>query len=368
MRRRSGFTLIELLVVIAIIAILIGLLLPAVQKVREAAGRTSSANNLKQISLSVHNYNDAYQGKLPPLTDLGTGAPEGKGLSSLFFQILPYIEQDNVYRVYQKTAANGTTYQNTSTGTPGAASNIIKTYVSPADSTASDGTTVNVTPVTAGFTLPAGFTMNQGTYATTSYAANAFVFQSNTGGLPRTFVDGTSNTIMFSEKYQVCAIQTANNSVASGSSVYNLWGYGAYAPSGTSGNVGVPAAFYLLAPSSASASATNMIAPKTPLANAAGPAPSFTTGSLVWIVNGVQGGTTANSAPLGANNTTIAPFQVSPRGPIPCDSRVPQTPHTGGLLAAMGDGSVRTVSPGISEWTFSAACTPAGNETLGPDW
>src|SRR5437867_7437781 len=141
MRRRQGFTLIELLVVIAIIAVLIGLLLPAVQKVREAAARAKSQNNLKQIALAVHNYNDAYQGKLPALTDLGTGAPNMLGLNSIFFNILPYVEQDNVYRVFTKgtTAALNATYFRATTG---AARTIIPTYISPADSTASNGTTM----------------------------------------------------------------------------------------------------------------------------------------------------------------------------------------------------------------------------------
>src|SRR5438045_1745961 len=203
MRRRSGFTLIELLGVIAIIAIRIGLLLPAVQKVREAAARTRSQNNLKQIALATHNFNDAYQGKLPALTDVGNGAPTGYGLQSLFFNILPYIEQDNVYKVFQKTT---TTYENTSTALPGAASNIIKTYLSPSDSTATDGTTGSFTPqgvlqATSGRLVSPP---SSAVYATTSYAANGLVFKSNTAGLPRTFVDGTSNTVMFSERYQVC--------------------------------------------------------------------------------------------------------------------------------------------------------------------
>ena len=66
--------------------------------------------------------------------------------------------------------------------------------------------------------------------------------------------------------------------------------------------------------------------------------------------------------------TPYKPFQVSPRGCIPCDPRVAQTPHTGGMLAGLGDGSVRSINPNISEWTYWAAVDPAGQETLYSDW
>jgi prepilin-type N-terminal cleavage/methylation domain-containing protein len=191
---RPGFTLIELLVVIAIIAVLVGLLLPAVQKVREAAARMQCSNNLKQMGLATHNYHDTYR-VLPPFSSWVWNNPGSNHETGIFYSLLPFLEQQNLANLSKTQSNQGYSF-------PGAdwtdycvaiGQNFVKTYMCP-----SDGTNPSH--------LDAGSIDNYGPlFATGSYSANVMVFDPNPArSLTTAMQNGTSNVIIFGHRLEFC--------------------------------------------------------------------------------------------------------------------------------------------------------------------
>jgi len=387
-RSRSAFTLIELLVVIAIIAILIGLLLPAVQKVREAAARTQCTNNLKQLGLAVHNYASTYNNALPALSSDVAKPKFGSYNGNIFVTLLPFVEQQvlqqNALALTPQATWSSPIPPSTSTtlvaANPPLQTQPIKIFVCPADATVLNGLSSNQTQTNAAAT-PQIFP-----WAASSYAANYQLFgivsnmptdgvtvtaglnnsagpAFNIGNIP----DGSSNTVMFGEQFAACT-NTAGN----------LWAYpgiGNYAST-----------TYAPTPQGSTTS---------PITNTPGTA----TGRFwapVFANANLQFGFTAGGADSGsifqnnvnAGGAMVPPAQITPaiyNSPAnasqywdappqnaavqsTCDKSRLQSFHTGAVVVALGDGSVRTVSTGVTQTTWYSAINPADGVPLGADW
>jgi prepilin-type N-terminal cleavage/methylation domain-containing protein len=310
---RRGFTLIELIVVIAIIAVLIGLLLPAVQKVREAAARIACSNNLKQIGLAAHNYHDRNR-HFPP--GIGYTPLAANGVwAQHFFHLLPYLEQGNLYDNALGPVAlptgpitiycpiNKNVY-----------SQPVPVFLCPSDPNVGSGGVVTVKGKDGGLV----------SWGASCYASNSQVFSPIPGDPQgRTRIaqirDGTSNTIFYAEKYALCS--STSMSLDGGS----LWAYCALR------NLDLP---------------PPMEPPGKPF-NAA------------FAIAGYFG-----------KPNTIGPkskFQVQPILGN-CDPTRAATAHASGMQVGLGDGSARSLAPSISGDTWWAAVTPWGGEVLGSDW
>jgi len=201
-RRSRGFTLIELLVVIAIIAILIGLLLPAVQKVREAAARAKCSNNLRQISLGTVHMADTYNGLLPPSIGLFPNYMQCSRMNSdggNFFHILPFIEQGPLQKASlipdDPTNQNTDIERNCHLAEYSQWANIVRTSKVPT------------------YICPSDYTQDPSRTARASYSTNGQIFRtgyqaigwgSHNARYPASITDGTSNTIFFPDKLSLC--------------------------------------------------------------------------------------------------------------------------------------------------------------------
>jgi prepilin-type N-terminal cleavage/methylation domain-containing protein len=345
MKPWRGFTLIELLVVIAIIAILIGLLVPAVQKVREAAARAQSQNNLKQQVLASHNYADQHNGTLPPTygssvsNDPNWGAAYNPShFGTQYYWLLPYIEQDNVYKSLEiNHDANGPVGANSWNS-----SEIIKTYQAPGDPSLP----------ASGATWCCGRDGKGRGRGAASYAANYHVFRGGWGEdwqvagvtrFPSNITDGSSNTVFFAERYAICG-DPLYRGAAERRYVEHIWGEdGQGAGPRFLGYHG--------------------------LDTGDGPlyAPSFFASEGLSTQQLIDWDKIVNYPWAYLPVPQVRP-PVKPANGDQCLPQRVQGFSAGGIQVGMGDGSVRSVNSGISQATWGRAVDPTDGAPLGSDW
>lgn len=331
--RRLGFTLIELLVVIAIIAVLVGLLVPAVQKVREAANRMSCSNNLKQLGLALHGYMDTHNG----LPANGNYVWNGSGITttnawSAIARILPFIEQENLFK--------GIDFQTSYSLQPGISSKRVATFMCPSE-TQDKG--YGTDPVYGNKYWPTNYVVNSGTWGVLTRKSSGMstgdgAFSPNRSFRPGDFTDGMSNTL-------ACSEAKAHNSRLSGATNSATYPAGLPVPQST-------------------AQATNLpLAPHNPAQVT----------HVEWVDGKVHetGFTTVftpnTKVPWNASGTILDVDIILATESSPGDTYAAITArsyHPTGVNGLMMDGSVRLVSNAISLANWRAMGTRAGGEIL----
>jgi prepilin-type N-terminal cleavage/methylation domain-containing protein/prepilin-type processing-associated H-X9-DG protein len=327
-RRRRAFTLIELLVVIAIIAVLIGLLLPAVQKVREAAARSKCMNNLKQMGLAVHNFENA-NGNLPPGGTYPVGGTSADSYS-VHARILPYIEQAGLYQLVDLTAS--AISQPTVTGQR------IAIYVCPSEQNDVPRTSTPPRyPMTYGANVGSWFVWDPNTGTGGAGAFPMVAVTLNKGNKISDFPDGTSNTVGFAEVK------------AYGS---YLLGTGAQGPNTPPPNS--PADILALGGKFSSNSHTGWTEGQTFQTGLTFVFPPNTAVSYVNPADGLTYDVDFVSNRDGSSGTKLSYAAMLAR-----------SYHAGGVNALFMDGSVRFVSSTIDQTTWRALGTRNGGEVVG---
>ncbi len=326
---RKAFTLLELLVVIAIIAILIGLLLPAVQKVREAAARVKCQNNLKQIGLAIHNYESAY-GTLPPAGLLPVGGPNNTWSATA--RLLPMIEQDNIDRQINFDMPYSTQ--------PNVSSLRIPIYVCPVEQ--NDVGKFNSSGVQVHW--PINYAANLGSWMVWNPASGLGGDGAFTPTRPTrmsSFTDGLSNTLAFSEvkAYQSTLSKSGIPNVAAApipASSADLIALGGALRIGTPGLAGGHSEW--VDSKVLETGFTTVFPPNTPVL--------YNSGGLDYDID-------FSSASEGNSAGQFSYAAVTSR-----------SYHSGGVNAVLMDGSVRFVPNTIHPETWRALGTRAGGEVI----